>query len=63
MSRRIPSSETHPYLRLNFWLRTENQFWNSPLYRPEVKKHFDSSIRAWAGRQQHAKITGHIPQP
>jgi hypothetical protein len=63
MSRRTPATEVHPYLRLSFWLRSENQFWNSPLYRPEVRKYFYNSIRTWAGRQLHSKITGHIPRP
>lgn len=36
---------THPYLKLSFWIKPENQFWNNAGYSQASKEYFNDWIQ------------------
>lgn len=52
-SRGSAEAEKHPYLRLSFWLRSENQFWERETYSEETKQRFRDILQRWAESQKN----------
>lgn len=45
--------QKHPYLRLNFWLKEENQWYESQLVGPKTKERYRKLINDWINKKRN----------
>ena len=42
----------HPYQRIKFWLKDENQFWNNGLHSQKSKDYFNKWLSDWLRQEK-----------
>jgi hypothetical protein len=60
MSRQKSSSgdNVHPYLKVQFWMKAENQFWNDPKSRvsDSGKDYFNESVQNMVTKERRSYL-------